>query len=220
MVLFRRPLAQLSERTLFWKLLGCGTKGSFQPSPDWHRWGLIVVFRQDASMVETISLKDVLGASICTYLSKHADNVQWFLMEPFSAKGKWDGLEPFECVAHPPDPTQPIAVLTRATIKWRHLNAFWRAISQVETATRISRGLQFAIGLGEAPIVRQATFSIWESQAAMQQYAYRTAAHSSVIKSTRQQHWYAEELFARFRLLGQGLVPACDIHACALPMTL
>ncbi|UOQ77376.1 hypothetical protein MUN84_01260 [Hymenobacter sp. 5516J-16] len=62
-------------------------------------------------------------------------------------------------------------------------------------------GVRAAIGLGELPVVRQATFSLWESQQAMQDYAYRSEKHKQVIKLTRQENWYGEELFARFRVV-------------------
>ena len=62
-------------------------------------------------------------------------------------------------------------------------------------------GVRAAIGLGELPVVRQATFSVWESAQAMQQYAYRDARHREVIILTKREQWYSEELFARFRVL-------------------
>jgi hypothetical protein len=42
---------------------------------------------------------------------------------------------------------------------------------------------------------------VWESVQAMQQYAYRDVRHREVIQLTRQEGWYSEELFARFRVL-------------------
>ena len=49
--------------------------------------------------------------------------------------------------------------------------------------------------------MRQATFSIWENQAAMQAYAYQNQAHRAVMQRTRAENWYREELFARFKVL-------------------
>ncbi len=74
-------------------------------------------------------------------------------------------------------------------------------------------GLLASVGLGELPFVRQATFSIWESQEQMMQYAYKTAHHQEVIKKTRQDNWYSEELFARFQVISaegtwKGINPA------------
>ncbi len=52
------------------------------------------------------------------------------------------------------------------------------------------------------PWLRQATLSVWRSGAAMRGWAYRTPEHAEVVRRTRAEGWYSEELFARFRLLG------------------
>jgi hypothetical protein len=59
--------------------------------------------------------------------------------------------------------------------------------------------LIFAKGIGELPIVQQATFSLWRSKQEMTAYAYRDKHHTEVIKKTRELGWYKEELFAQFR---------------------
>jgi lysophospholipid acyltransferase (LPLAT)-like uncharacterized protein len=47
----------------------------------------------------------------------------------------------------------------------------------------------------------QGTFSLWESGAALRDFAYKGAAHQKVIADTHRINWYAEELFARFEVL-------------------
>ena len=72
--------------------------------------------------------------------------------------------------------------------------------------TRIaSSGRQTLIGIrsegemiGEAPIGLQGTFSVWQDQQAVRDFAYALPAHRAVIEQTRQTGWYSEELFARF----------------------
>ena len=54
------------------------------------------------------------------------------------------------------------------------------------------------VGIGEAPIGRLATFSLWESLAAARNFAYSMPDHVEVIRRTRAEDWYAEEMFARF----------------------
>jgi hypothetical protein len=63
---------------------------------------------------------------------------------------------------------------------------------------RNSPGLISAIGIGEAPIGLQGTFSLWENPASIKEFAYRGQAHREVIAATHREQWYAEELFARF----------------------
>ena len=65
-------------------------------------------------------------------------------------------------------------------------------------------GLRLAVGIGEAPVGLQGTFSLWDSAAALRRFAYAGAAHSAVIARTAPERWYAEELFARFRPFGSS----------------
>ena len=62
-------------------------------------------------------------------------------------------------------------------------------------------GLRLALGIGEAPLGLQGTFSVWDSSAALNAFAYDRAPHAAVVTRTAQEGWYAEELFARLALL-------------------
>jgi hypothetical protein len=53
-------------------------------------------------------------------------------------------------------------------------------------------------GVGEWPLIQQATLSIWKTQAEMIDYAYKMKKHKEVVRLTRKLKWYKEELFARF----------------------
>lgn len=92
----------------------------------------------------------------------------------------------------------PVAVLTRASIRARRLVAFYRSVPSVEELLRRQDGCLASIGMGEWPVARQATFSLWRDAAAVRAFAYRGAAHRQVIERVRADDWYAEELFARF----------------------
>ena len=74
-------------------------------------------------------------------------------------------------------------------------------VPPVALDVREGGGLEFALGIGEAPVGLQGTFSTWASGAALTDFAYRRSPHQAVIDQTHRLDWYSEELFARFALL-------------------
>ena len=94
-----------------------------------------------------------------------------------------------------------IAVLTRATIRINKLNRFWQHVDSVATQMNTAEGFIISLGIGEVPWIKQATFSIWDSKAHMKQFAYQRKEHAEVIRKTREENWYSEELFVRFKIL-------------------
>jgi hypothetical protein len=94
-----------------------------------------------------------------------------------------------------------VAAVTRARIRPSQWRPFWSAVPPVSLDLRAVDGLRLALGIGEAPVGLQGTFSVWESPAALTQFAHRRAPHVEVMRRTREVGWYAEELFARFALV-------------------
>ena len=62
-------------------------------------------------------------------------------------------------------------------------------------------GFITSVGIGEVPWIKQATFSIWESKEQMKQFAYKMQEHAEVIRKTRKENWYSEDMFVRFKIL-------------------
>jgi spheroidene monooxygenase len=91
----------------------------------------------------------------------------------------------------------PIAGITRASIKWHKAPQFWSKAPPAEDSLNNTKGCILAAGLGEAPYLRQATFTIWESQLAMDDYA-RSGAHLEAIRSAYQGSYFSESMFTRF----------------------
>ncbi len=75
--------------------------------------------------------------------------------------------------------------------------AFWRLAPAAQTALEAASGCWLAVGLGEAPFLRQATFSVWNNVAAMDAYA-RAGAHRESIRAAQSQQFFSESMFVRF----------------------
>lgn len=124
-------------------------------------------------------------------------------LKPLRSRGRWSGTLPFG----DPDATSgagAVAALTRARLRAPKAATFWRSVPPVSAALHQSPGLRFALGLGEAPIGFQGTFSIWTSAAELRAFAYENQQHQAVIRRTQELNWYAEELFARFQVTGDS----------------
>jgi spheroidene monooxygenase len=91
----------------------------------------------------------------------------------------------------------PIASLTRASIKPLKANAFWKKAQPAEASINQSEGVILSAGLGEAPYLRQATFTIWEDETALNTYAQQ-GAHLAAIKAAYGQQYFSESMFTRF----------------------
>lgn len=177
----------------FFKLLGSGKGGVFSLQPDFRRYGLFATWQNEAAAASFFQKSELTRV----YYKNSFESWTVKLL-PYKTHGYWDAVNPFPRLLPEPSPTQPIAVLTRAAINWRSLPAFWRNGRMTSKALAQADGVLAAIGLGELPFIRQATFSIWESQAHMQAYAYQNQVHRDVIQHTRAGNWYKEELFTRF----------------------
>ena len=183
----------LQKGCTFWKLLGTGRNGTFDLQPDWQQWGLLAVWdsREDFDSF----YKKSFVAAWWRVLARE----QWTLLcVPLQSHGKWDGKEPFGN----PDSrnyTGTVAVLTRATIRMSKLKNFWANVDSVANIMAGAAGYITSFGIGEAPVYRQATFSIWRNVEDVKAFAYASKEHADVITKTRTERWYSEELFARFR---------------------
>ena len=187
----------------FAQLLGSGAANGFGFWPNWRRYGLLATWAE-AEAAEAFFATHPLWQA---YQERSAET--WTAhLAPLHSHGNWYGQNPFAAPAAPlpgeppaPAPAGPLAVLTRASIRPARITRFWRYVEPASRALADVPGVRLAIGLGELPLVRQATFSIWDSAEAMRRYAYHNPAHREAMQLTRREQWYSEELFARFRVL-------------------
>jgi len=190
----QRPLQQVPG-LLFQKLLGSGA-GGFGAWPNLYRYGLMAVWESEEAAKAFFK-----SHPLWQQYQAQTDEIWTAWLAPLKSHGLWDGTNPFAYETEETAAEGPVAVLTRASIRWQKTPRFWRYVAPTSATIAEAQGVRVAIGLGELPVIRQATFSLWESAQAMQQYAYRSEKHKEVIRLTRQEQWYGEEMFARFRVL-------------------
>ncbi len=194
----------------FWKLCGSGTGEGFTPRPNWGVWAILGVWRDD-----TAARKGTARAPVFRRWRARASESYTLFLQPMSARGHWSGARPFT-----PQPASdgPIAALTRATVKPAHALRFWGRVPDISARIGQDPNVLFKIGIGEVPLLHQVTFSVWPDADSMAAFA-RRGPHADAIRAVRDNGWFNEELYARFRLTGtagrwQGTDPLAA-HLCA-----
>lgn len=185
----------------FAKLLGTGSARTFTPrDADPHHWALLTVWDDGAAAAAAA------GSPVLRAWSRASHEELRVVMSPVRSRGRWSRREPFGAegsgpVGGPPVGTGLVASITRARLRPTRALSFWRAVPPVVDDLAATPGLRLALGIGEAPIGLQGTFSLWESDAALRAFAHGSAAHRSAVRRTEPERWYAEELFARLAVL-------------------
>lgn len=186
-----------AEGLRFSKLMGSGH--DFGLVPDLSTYVLVCVWESDRHA------QAFFRTNTFQNLQHGARQMGMLYLQAQRTHGLWDGKNPFDQLVNSlPDPfgNQPVAVLTRATIRFRALPDFWRHVPQARQRLKDhADDLLFGIGVGEVPIKQQCTISVWRNAEAVDRYAYRQSGHKEIVRLTRQRKWYTEELFARFSVL-------------------
>lgn len=193
---FDRPQLARTPGLRFWKLMGTGRGSSMTLGADLRRWALFAVWDDETALdgfledSEVIARRSALGAE--TYDVR---------LQPLRSRGAWGGVDPLPVATEAPG-NEPVAILTRATIRLRRLVPFYRAIPPTSDELARQPGMLASVGVGEWPLARQGTFSLWKSLADVRAYSAGEPGHRDVMRRTRAERWYSEELFARFRPFG------------------
>jgi hypothetical protein len=186
-----RTLLRRRNSVTFAKMLGCGKGETFTPrDADPTRWGCLVVIPENQLAALDSS------STIRTWRNKSISEFR-VVLDPIAATGMWSKQKPFETSA-PANFDGQVVAITRARIKASQTMRFFKSVPPVTASLHSSPGLISTIGIGEAPIGLQGTFSLWESMQAIKDFAYKGEAHQKAIAQTAEFDWYAEELFARF----------------------
>ena len=177
----------------FFKLLGTGSRNGFSIYPDFSTYITISSFIDEESRLNFLN----------HYLLKQMIDKSSFriekLIEPYQSKGTWNGINPFKINSSYRG--GEILVLTRARVRPIKILNFLINTSYASKSIKGFKGVSFYKGIGELPVIEQATVSIWDNENFMKKYAYENRSHQDVISKSRKQNWYSEEMFMRFNVL-------------------
>ncbi len=180
----------------FGVMLGTGHGRGFSLRPDFGKYALLSSWENPADAGRFLDSSELYQA-----VKKNSGEIFTVRLQPVMAKGQWHGINPFPSSADavlPADYGGPVVALTRAGIHWQRLLRFWKHVPAVSEETGQAGGLLAQTGMGEIPVLEQATLSIWEDEKSLTEFAYKMRQHVEVIRKTRSEQWYREELFARF----------------------
>ena len=190
---------------VFTKVMGSGHDGGFSLRPSTSLQGLVCMLRNAAQAREFLDGPLVREA-------RERSRESWTgLLAVTSSRGEWDdntwGPSSSEALgAHAHDAplgAAPLAVLTRASIRPSKIAAFWRHAPASQQAMADAPGCSLAVGLGEAPVLRQCTFSLWQDTESMTRYA-RGGAHGAAAQAALRQDYFTESMFVRMKLLASS----------------
>jgi spheroidene monooxygenase len=180
------------------KVMGSGHGGGFSLRPSPTHQGLICTFSH-----LDFALKFLDSAAVQAYRSR-ARECWTGVMAVQSGRGHWDKqawqASSAEALGDSAAPQGPLAVLTRASILPTKTMAFWRYAPAAQAELKHSPGCLLAMGLGEVPLVRQCTFSLWQDTAAMLAYAQQ-GAHQVASAAAYKHQFFSESLFVRMQVL-------------------
>ncbi|MGI9646738.1 MAG: spheroidene monooxygenase [Ilumatobacteraceae bacterium] len=192
-----RPALKRVDGLHFWRLLGTGAGNNTGPSVDVRRSALFAVWEDDAA------LDDFMADHRIVERWSRAGEAWHVRLRSLGGHGTWRGFDPLDGMEQG-SRDGAIAVVTRADVRRGAWRDFGRAGNEVDAELHAAAGLIDVVGIGEAPVGRLATFSLWESLTAARDFAYSMPRHQQVIEETRDGDWYSEELFVRFEPYGSS----------------
>lgn len=191
-----RPVDGLS----FVRTLGTGRGANTGPSIDARRSALFAVWSDEAALDRFVSSHPIAHRW-------HGAGEVWHARLRLSrGHGRWGDLDIADLGEPDVDRSTdgPVAVLTRASIRAGATVQFLRASRSFGGATAAASGNLAVVGVGERPLGRLGTFSLWEDEQAARRFATTDDGHRAAMRVARAERWFTEELFAVFRPIGSA----------------
>ena len=190
-----RPRLNRVEGLDFWRLLGTGRGNDTGPGADLARSAVFAVWNDESDLDRFLTSHPIAHRWERSTESWHVR------LRSLGGHGRWRGVDPLDGMVKG-STDGAVAIITRADVRRSAGRAFGEASREVDTELHTADGLIDVVGVGEAPVGRLATFSLWESMDAVRAFAYSMPRHQRVIEQTRDGDWYSEEMFARFQPYG------------------
>ncbi len=192
-----RPRLARVDGLRFWRLLGTGQGDDTGPGADLRRTALFAVWDDEEALDRFVDAHPLAARWTRAQEAWHVR------LRALGGHGRWRGVDPLDGMERG-RADGAIAVVTRADVRLGAWREFGRAGREVDDELHTAGGLIDVVGIGEAPVGRLATFSLWESTQAVRSFAFGMPRHREVIEETRDGTWYTEELFARFEPYGSS----------------
>lgn len=192
-----RPRLSRIDGLAFWRLLGTGRGNDTGPGADLARSAVFAVWNDESDLDRFLATHPIAARWDRSAESWHVR------LRALGGHGQWRGVDPLDGL-DPGERGGPVAVITRADVRRKASRSFARAAREVDAELHTADGLIDVVGIGEAPVGRLATFSLWESMDTVRAFAYSMPRHQQVIEQTRDGDWYSEEMFARFEPYGSA----------------
>ena len=175
----------------FWRVLGTGRGDDTSPGADISRTALFLTWRNEDAMHNFLR-----EHSVARQMGEAKEH--WHVkLRSAGGMGSWKGRAIPELLERGSDSGR-IAIVTRAHVHTRSWRAFGKAGIPVDGSLKTASGLLGVVGIGEVPVGMLGTFSLWQSVSHMKKWAYESPQHQEVMRRTRDERWYGEEMFARF----------------------
>lgn len=185
------------EGLAFWRLLGTGSGDNTGRGADLSRSAVFAVWADEQH------LDTFLAEGRIARRWRSAEESWHVRLRAIGGHGTWKGFDPLAGLDEGSS-DGVVAIITRANVRRRSWRAFGVASEVVDAELHRAPGLIDVVGIGETPVGSLATFSLWESLSAARDYAYTMPDHVEVVRRTRDEDWYAEEMFARFEPYGSA----------------
>lgn len=185
----------------FNKVLGTGSGDGFSLIPDFSTYAILSVWT-------TRDYADLFFKNHKKFIEyiNNSNSFRHLELKAIKSHGFWDGKEPFKSQEiNQIDKDNSVAVITRATLNLNRLISFWKSVPEASSAIKNAKGVTFYKGIGELPFIQQATISIWKNNDAINDFAYNQKEHAEIIKKTRKNNWYKEDLFSRFIVVSNSI---------------